>query len=305
MCALRLYGKATGFDEYCRGMEEVAASTSIPGFTTIADHQGPRRIEPAFGRVGQGLIPIGNDWTQRLFDGPFYRSAAQDATRPAVSLVFVQSRDLNTVADDPSTLGGGATDKHLIYEGLSRIDADAVLAGATTARGERMVFSIWHPELVRLRLERGHPRHPAQVVVTDRAGLKIEQALMFQVPELPVFVITKSTKVAALQQRLRDRPWVQVIDAGEPLSLTRALRELRARGVRVISAVGGRRTATALLLEGLVDDLYLTTSPMDGGEPHSPYYEGPPLPLDLVVAKGALGEEAGVRFEHFVLKPRA
>ena len=246
---------------------------------------------------------MGNAWSSKLFDGPFYRSAASDATRPAVSLVFVQSRDLNTVADDPSTLGGGDSDKHLIYEGLSRIDADAVLAGATTARGERMVFSIWHPELVRLRLERGHPRHPAQVIVTGRADLKIDRALMFQVPELPVFIITKSSSVAALKERVRDRPWVNVIDAGEPLSLTRALRDLRQRGIGVISAVGGRRTASTMLMEGLVDDLYLTTSPIDGGEPRTPLWEGAPLPLDLVVAKAALGPEAGVRFEHFVLKP--
>lgn len=286
------------FDEHCRRMEELAINASIPGFTTTVDREG-------LPRIGRDLISCGNEWTQRLFDGPFYRSASSDATRPAVSLVFVQSRDLNTVADDPSTLGGGATDKHLIYQGLSRVDAGAVMAGATTARGEQMVFSVWHPELVRLRLERGHPRHPAQVVVTDRADLKIDRALMFQVPELPVFIVTKSTSAAALRERVRDRPWIEVIDAGAPLSLAGALRHLRQRGIEVISAVGGRRTASAMLQEGLVDDLYLTTSPIDGGEPHTPLWEGAPLPLDLVVAKAALGAEAGVRFEHFILEPKA
>jgi riboflavin biosynthesis pyrimidine reductase len=284
----------TAFEVYCQRKEEDAASTAVPGFKTISDVA-----------AGRSLVAVESPWTSARFDGPFYRSETHDSERPAVNLVFVQSRDRNTVADDPSTLGGGATDKHLIYEGLSRVDADAVLAGATTARGERMVFSIWHPELVRLRLGRGRSRHPAQILVTNRADLKIDRALMFQVPELPVFVITKSTSAALLQERVRDRPWVQVIDAGEPLSLTVALRDLRARGIEVISAVGGRRTATSLLLEGLVDDLYLTTSPIDGGEPHTPFYEGPPLPLELVVAKAALGPEAGVRFEHFVLQPKA
>jgi hypothetical protein len=56
-----------------------------------------------------------------------------------------------------------------------------------------------------------------------------------------------------------------------------------------------------MLLERVVDDLYLTTSPIDGGQPHTPFYEGPPLPLDLVVAKAALGPDAGVRFEHFAV----
>jgi hypothetical protein len=39
-----------------------------------------------------------------------------------------------------------ATDKHLIYEGLSRAAADAVLAGAATVRAGDIVFSVWHPE---------------------------------------------------------------------------------------------------------------------------------------------------------------
>jgi riboflavin biosynthesis pyrimidine reductase len=280
-------------------MEQKAAGTSIPGFTTITGLDDARGVDA--GR----LIALGNEWSSTLFDGPFYRSPSPDPARPAVNLVFVQSRDLNTVADNPSTLGGGTGDKHLIYEGLSRVDADAVLAGATTASGDTMVFSVWHPELVRLRLERGHARHPAQVVVTDRGDLKIATALMFQVPELPVFIITKSASVPALRGKLQDRPWVQIIDSGDRLSPARGLRALHDRGITVVSAVGGRRTATALLLDGLVDDLYLTTSPVNGGEPHTPFYEGPPLPLDLVVAKAGLGDDAGVRFEHFVLKPNA
>ena len=132
------------------------------------------------------------------------------------------------MADDPSTLGGGKTDKHLIYEGLSRVDADAVLAGAATARSEPMVFSIWHPKLVELRSSRGKSRHPAQVVVTDSGNVPIERGLMFEEPTLPVYLITKSPVVAGLRARLRDRPWVDVVDAGDPLSLPAAMRYLRA-----------------------------------------------------------------------------
>ena len=76
-----------------------------------------------------------------LFDGDFYVSPPPDESRPACNLVFVQSRDGNTGASNPSSLGGGETDKHLIYEGLSRVAADAVLAGAETirAREHRLV----------------------------------------------------------------------------------------------------------------------------------------------------------------------
>ena len=279
------------FQEYCRRREQQAASATIPGFRTVVDET-----------ANKPFVPFGNGWTCRLFDGPFYRTDLTDRLLPVVNLVFVQSRDGNTVAGNPSQLGGGEGDKHLIYEGLSRIDADAVLAGSTTARSDRMVFSIWHPELVGLRLERGKPRHPAQVIVTDRADLAIERALMFQVPELRVFIATKSPAVEPLQRRVADRPWIEVVDSGNPLSLTGALRHLKSHGLNVISAIGGRRTATALLNERLISDIYLTTSPIEGGEPDTPYYEGPPLPLARVLLKQGLGPEAGVRFEHFVVE---
>lgn len=171
--------------------------------------------------AGRGLAATGNAWTRRLFDGDFYR-------------------------------GGGETDTHLIYEGLSRVDADAVLAGAATARSERMVFSVWHPELVALRLALGHDRHPAQVVVTEQGDLPFDRGLMFTEPSLRVFVITRSP-------------------------------------------------AAALLRAGLVRDLYLTTSPIEAGEPDTPFCEGVPPRLTRVLLKAGRGDEAGVRFEHFLV----
>jgi 5-amino-6-(5-phosphoribosylamino)uracil reductase len=215
--------------------------------------------------------------------------------------VFVQSREGNTVADDPSMLGGGATDKHLIYEGLSRVDADAVLSGATTARSRSLVLSLWHPHLVALRLSRGKPRHPRQVIVTATGDLPLEDGLMFQVPQLGACLIAPTGMVTALRARLRQQPWVDVIDAGEPLSMTRGLRELRQRGIEMVSAIGGRRTAQALLDERTIADLYLTTSPISAGEPNTPFYTGPSLPLRQVVEKAGRGIETGVRFQHFQL----
>jgi riboflavin biosynthesis pyrimidine reductase len=290
-CASR--ANVNGFVSYCEHKETQAASARLSGFYTV-------RRAPADSRV----LAIGNDWSRRLFDGDFYRSEAAGGDLPLVSLVFVQSKDGDTVAPDPSTLGGGESDKHLVYEGLSRVDADAVMAGAATARSERMVFSVWHPELVTLRLERGHTRHPAQVVVTDRGDIPIEKGVMFNEPSLRVFLITKTGMAGALRSRLGDRSWVEVIDAGESVSLTSAMRQLRERGMRVISCVGGRQTATAMIREGLIRDLYLTTSSIAAGEPNTPFYDGPPLELTRIVEKAGKGEESGVRFEHLIVGRR-
>ena len=277
------------FDAYCRRKEAAALGAVIPGYTTIEESVA-------------GLVRLGTDWSRDLFDGDFLRSAAPSAAGvPVTSLVFVQSRDGNTVAPDPSALGGGDTDLHLVYEGLSRVDADAVLAGAATARAKDLAFSVWHPDLVALRQARGRARHPAQVVVSNRGDLRFDDGLMFQEPGLRVFIITRSGAAGEIRRRVAGREWIEVLDAGEPVSLTRALRDLRARGIEVLSAVGGRKTATALLNERLISDIYLTTSTIEAGEPNTPYYEGPPLLLRRVVLKEGRGIETGVRFEHLIV----
>src|SRR5688572_32773447 len=276
------------FDAYCRRKEAVALAAVIPGYTTIEE-------------TVAGLVRLGTDWSRDLFDGDFVRSPAPSAAVPVTSLVFVQSRDGNTIAPDPSSLGGGDTDLHLVYEGLSRVDADAVLAGSATARAKDLVFSVWHPDLVALRLSRGCSRHPAQVVLTDRGDLRYDDGLMFQEPELRVFVITRSGAADAIRRRVERRPWIEVVDSGERISLRRALRDLRGRGIEVVSCVGGARTATAFLNERLVTDIYLTTSAISAGEPGTPYYTGPDLPMSRVLLKEGRGVETGVRFEHLVV----
>ena len=84
--------------------------------------------------------------------------------------------------------------------------------------------------------------------------------------------------------------------------MVHGLRQLRARGIRVVSAIGGRQTAQALLEARTSADLYLTPSAIDAGVPNTPFYTGPSLPLELVVEKAGRGIEEGVRFHHFCLR---
>ena len=197
-------------------------------------------------------VHAGNDWSRRLFDGPFHLWRVPSGRRPAISFVFVQSRDGNTSAGNPADLGGGDTDQHLIYEGLSRVAADAVLAGARTIEGADVFFSIWHPELVSLRKSYGLPRHPAQVVLTRRGRIDVASALIFNVPEVRVFVLGTTAACEALAPAVGDRPWVTLI-AFEGDDVASAVERLRVdHGIRRISGVGGRATATALIDADLV-----------------------------------------------------
>jgi riboflavin biosynthesis pyrimidine reductase len=244
------------------------------------------------------VTEIGNAWSRDHFGGPFYVFAAPP-DRPAVSLVFVQTRDGNTGAPNPEDLGGGPTDKHLIYEGLSRVAADGVLAGASSV-GHAVFFTVNHPELVALRLELGFPRHPAQMVISNDGNFDLA-ARVFTTPDVPVFLLAGDTCVKKVADEIRRRPWITLIPTSGDLPATFA-RLRRDHHIGRISAVGGRVAATNLVDAGLVQDIYLTTSPIDGGEPETPWYAGARKPrLDLIVRKREVSNRSPILFEHFAI----
>lgn len=271
------------FDAFARRKTAEAEAAGVFPFVTEREEAAP------------DLIAVGNDWTRRLFDGPFYLSPLRGGDLPSTGLVFVQSREGNTVARDPSTLGGGDADKHLIYEGLSRVAADAVLSGAETIRAGNLVFSTWQPEIVRLRESLGLPRHPVQIVATLR-GLSLD-GLLFNEPSLRVIVITVAGCPDLMMTALVDRPWISTIVMPDADDLVFAFRRLRALGIARISCVGGRTLARQLIDAGLIEDLYLTTSAKSAGEPNTPLYDSA-LAATEIVRKHGTGPDAGVRFQH-------
>jgi riboflavin biosynthesis pyrimidine reductase len=251
-------------------------------------------------------VQAGNAWSRRLYDGPFHLWRVPSGSLPAISLVFVQSRDKNTAANDPAELGGGETDRHLIYEGLSRVAADAVLAGTNTVAGSDVFFSVWHSELVALRKSYGLSRHPAQVVLTKTGRVDVESSLVFNVPEARVFVLGTAEACDRLESAIGERPWVKLISYGDQ-DVVPALEHLRANhGIRRISVVGGRTVATALLDAGVVQDIYLTTTEKIAGAPGTPPYAGSKPPtLDAVVRKRGTDPDAPFLFEHLGVYPPA
>jgi riboflavin biosynthesis pyrimidine reductase len=250
------------------------------------------------------MTTVGNAWTRDLYDGGFHLCELPSSL-PAITLVFVQSNDGNTGASNPESLGGGPTDLHLIYEGLSRVAADAVMSGAVSAAGKETFFSVWHPELVALRQDLGLPRHPAQIIVSANGRVDLDRGLLFNVPEVPVFVLAGAACRDRCAAGFSSRPWITLIPL-EPQGLVAALTRLRGEfGIGRISAIGGRVTATSLLDAGVVQDLCLTTSARDGGEPNTPFYVGRHLPAhDLIIRKAGTDPAYPIVFEHFAFRER-
>jgi hypothetical protein len=196
------------------------------------------RVRTIEDRTGGALRAVGSTWTRAAFDGPFFETPADGAL--SMGVVFVQSRDGNTATRNPGTLGGGSVDGHLIYEGLSRVAADAVVAGAATLHAGAL-FTVWRPELVELRLALNLPRHPAQVVMSADGSVRPDELLLFNVPHVPVYVLTSSAGRERLAAALEPRPWVEAVTGR---SLPEQFARLRDAGIRRACSVGGRRSAT-------------------------------------------------------------
>jgi 5-amino-6-(5-phosphoribosylamino)uracil reductase len=247
-------------------------------------------------------LQIGNVWSQTYYDGLFHLSVRAAEDVPLVSLVFVQSQEGNTGADNPDDLGGGPVDKHLIYEGLSRVAADAVLAGAKTAEGEGTFFSVWHSELVALRCELGLPRHPAQIVITGTGCIDLDRSMLVRAPDVPVYVVSTPGGCERLAQVASHHPSIKLVpmqgeDLRAPLAYLR-----RERGIRRLSAIGGRTTASGLIDAGLVQDLCRTTTGRSAGEPDTPFYVGKhPPQMRLIVRKRGTDPAYPIVFEHLAV----
>jgi riboflavin biosynthesis pyrimidine reductase len=275
------------FDQFELRKTSEARSAEIPPLVTERD------------QAGDAFAVIGNAWSRSMFGGLFYVSPPAPLDVPSANLVFVQSREGNTVTHDPAELGGGLADKHVVYEGLSRVAVDGILAGSRTIASGGPVLSIWRPELVALRAAMDLPRHPVQIVATLH-GVALDQGMMFNVPALRVILITVASGVDAMRDGLRSRPWITPVVMGAPDGLPDALRELRRLGIERLSCIGGRTLARPLLDAGLIQDVYLTTGTRSGGEPGTPLYDKP-LHGREVVRKNGTGADAGAIFEHISL----
>jgi riboflavin biosynthesis pyrimidine reductase len=126
-------------------------------------------------------------------------------------------------------------------------------------------------------------------------------ARLFSNPEVRVLLLAGEECERAIGPQLGDRPWITLIPIRG--SLPRAFEIVRRDyGIARISAIGGRIAATNLIDAGLVQDIYLTTSGIDAGEPDTPWYAGRhELRLETIVRKREVTVRSPLLFEHLAI----
>jgi riboflavin biosynthesis pyrimidine reductase len=182
---------------------------------------------------------------------------------------------------------------------LMRALADVVLVGAQTVRQEGYGPVRLPADRVAAREAAGRPGTPPLAVVTRSLDLDWSaRAFTGAPPRSRTLVITCA---AADPGRLaRARQVADVLIAGEKrVDPVLAMRELSARGHRVVLCEGGPTWLGELVAAGCLDELCLTISPLIGGDPLPVSLAPPGAPLVSFALRHVLrgGDTLFLRYE--------
>jgi riboflavin biosynthesis pyrimidine reductase len=182
--------------------------------------------------------------------------------RPRMLLNMVETVDGRATLKGRSGALSDPAD-HALFIAL-RTAADAVLVGAGTVRTERYGRMLRDQSLRALRQQRGLDPEPLACIVSGRLALSEEIPLLRE-PDARVVIVTASE--ASLPALPAQVDYVRT--AGGRLDLLAAIGEIGERfGVTTLLCEGGPHLARELLASELLDEIFLTVSPLlAGGEP--------------------------------------
>jgi riboflavin biosynthesis pyrimidine reductase len=152
--------------------------------------------------------------------------------------------------------------------GLLRACADAVVIGAGTLRATP--GHLWTPghvypelatEFIALRSALGRTREPQLIVVTASGEIDASHPAIVR----GALVLTTAEGAKAIGRRLPKSCEVVAIGTGKQLDPAKAIAHLRDRGLNVLLTEGGPHLIGQLIEGGLLDEAFLTISPVIAG----------------------------------------
>lgn len=211
---------------------------------------------------------------------------------PVVYSNFVSSIDgVVTLGSKPSAgsviSGKYAADRFLM--GLLRACADAVMVGAGTLRATpghlwtpAHVYPAMQTEFTALRSSLGRSAEPALVVLTASGEVDFSHPALVR----GATVVTTPAGAKAIGDSIPKKCELLVMGRGKRLDMGVAIAELRMRGYQVLLSEGGPHVVGQMIEGDLLDEAFLTLSPVVAGrgdEPRLGMVEG----VQLLPAKGA------------------
>ncbi|MFZ0089880.1 MAG: dihydrofolate reductase family protein [Solirubrobacteraceae bacterium] len=232
-----------------------------------ADPDPIRRLLPESGAVDVAALLAGLGLADRAPDHRPYTIANFVASADGRASVQGQSRGLGSEGD------------RRIFRGLRGI-ADALLVGTGTLSAEHYGRVIKDADVRRQRERRGLAPEPALCTVT-RTGTLPDGIPLLDEPDARMIVFSGGP--VALEGT---RAHVEVVRLHpEALTLTAVAEDLRVRhGVRLLLCEGGPTLLHGLLDERIIDELFLTVSPLLAAGDGPDITSGPALPEPLRLA---------------------
>jgi riboflavin biosynthesis pyrimidine reductase len=190
---------------------------------------------------------------------------------PCVVANFVESLD-GVVAvprlERSHAVIGDESDADRFVLALVRACADAVVVGSGTLlaspKGTWRIDRAYPPAaeaLAELRARRGRSVQPLVVVVTTGATLDPSHPVL----ESGALVLTTEAAAEGLRASVPGATEVVAVTDGQTVDLAVALDVLRDRGCSVVLTEAGPSMFGSLVASGLVDELFLTVSPVLAG----------------------------------------
>jgi len=212
---------------------------------------------------------------------------------PCVVANFVQTIDgivaLPELERSNAIIADGSEGDRFVM-GLLRAAAGAILIGSATLLSSPT--GTWLPEkafppaaasFAELRRRRGHAS-PAEIAVLTTGG-SLDPA--HQLLERGALILTTRSAAPGIRASVPAASEVVAVSDGDRVDPAAAIEALRRRGHSVVLSEAGPNVFGSMLAAGLVDELFLTVSPLIGGH-------GAGEPLSLVEGV-ALLPEAHVR----------
>jgi riboflavin biosynthesis pyrimidine reductase len=190
---------------------------------------------------------------------------------PCVVANFVESLDgVVAVPRLPRShaLIGDESDADRFVLALVRACADAVVVGSGTLlaspKGTWRIDRAYPPAaeaLLELRARRGRPEQPLLTVVSAGGSLDPTHPVL----EVGALVLTTEGAAPNLRASLPAATEVVAVNDADTVDLAAALDVLRGRGCSVVLTEAGPSMFGSLVASGLVDELFLTVSPLLAG----------------------------------------
>jgi riboflavin biosynthesis pyrimidine reductase len=191
--------------------------------------------------------------------------------RPRLFANFVQTIDgVVAIPELPQSnkLISADNESDRFLMGLLRAFADAVLIGSGTLRASTR--GLWTPArayppaagaFAELRRGLDRPADPERVVLTGTGELPVRHPLFAD----GALVLTTDAGANVLDGRLPGASTVVSLGDATTVDVRAAVTALRARGHELILSEAGPRVFASLLEAGLVEELFLTVSPLIAG----------------------------------------